>query len=263
MRPLFVKGLLLAYWGGIAYTKLAMTNATTDNKTNTGAVPDKTALIEAMLVHVPFDGWTTKSLEAAASDLGVDNQTVQTLLPHGVRDALDAFVAQGDLAMAEAFAKSAEKPQEKSQKNPQEKPRGVSAKIKTLILLRLEVATPHREAVAAALKTLARPQYASLAPRIYARSIDRMWRIAGDQSVDFSFYTKRAILAGVFASCLAWWVANPNADASARETFVANRLRDAAVLPKLTAPISAFTKNSVHIATRFMARFRPPSSDSA
>lgn len=259
MRPAFVKRLLLAYLTAIAYTKSAMTNANTDHKTNPGAMPDKNALIEAMLVHVPFDGWTTKSLEAAASDLGMDSQAVQTLLPKGVGDALDGFVAQGDLAMAEAFAKSSDQPPEKSPK----KSRGVSAKIKTLILLRLEVATPHREAVAAAMKTLARPQYASLAPRIYARSIDRMWRIAGDQSVDFSFYTKRAILAGVFASCLAWWVANPNADANAREAFVANRLRDAAVLPKLTAPISAFSKNSVHIATRLMARFRPPSSDSA
>ena len=139
----------------------------------------------------------------------------------------------------------------------------MTATIKTLILLRLEAASPQREAVASALKTLARPRYSPLATRIFARSIDRMWRLAGDRAVDFSFYSKRAILAGVFATCLAWWVANPSADATRREAFVAARLRDAARLPKLAAPANKLAAAGVHIASRVMSRLRPPFSGSA
>ena len=217
--------------------------------------PNKNALIEAMLAHVPFDGWTNAAVMAAADELEIDRQQAHALLPNGVGDAIAGFVAMGDAAMVAEFDRLAQK--------PDGVPKGVSAKIKTLILLRLEVATPHREAVAAAMKTLARPKYAGLSLRITASSIDRMWRAAGDTSVDFSFYSKRTILAGVFATCLAWWVANPNADAAQREKFVAARLRDAAVVPKLTAPINSLAKTGIQFAGRMMNLVRPRFSESA
>ena len=213
--------------------------------TSKDTTADQHALIRAMLVHVPFDGWSVASIEAAAADLGLDGAATQTLLPNGIKSALAGFVDMGDHHMAAAFAEL------------EDKPKGVSATIKTLILLRLDAASPHRQAVTAALKILARPDYAPLATRIFARSIDRMWRLAGDRAVDFSFYSKRAILAGVFASCLAWWVANPSADAARRDAFVSARLKDAAILPKLTAPANKLAKGGVQFVSRVLQQLRP------
>jgi hypothetical protein len=47
---------------------------------------------------------------------------------------------------------------------------------------------------------LAWPGNAALAARCIGRTIDALWHAAGDRAADFSWYTKRATLAGVYAA---------------------------------------------------------------
>ena len=39
-------------------------------------------------------------------------------------------------------------------------------------------------------------------------SIDQIWFIAGDKSVDFNFYSKRFILAAIYSSVVQYWIKN-------------------------------------------------------
>ena len=89
-----------------------------------------------------------------------------------------------------------------------------------------------REMVAAvrrALGVLAMPGQAARAARCTARTVDTIWHAAGDRSADFSWYTKRAILTGVYCSTLLYWVsaARPEADTLA---FLDRRLAGVARL---------------------------------
>ena len=65
---------------------------------------------------------------------------------------------------------------------------------------RLDILAPHREAVRRMLAFLALPANLPLAARLLYRTIDAIWYAAGDRATDFSFYTKRGLLAGVYAS---------------------------------------------------------------
>ena len=38
-----------------------------------------------------------------------------------------------------------------------------------------------------------------------ARTVDAIWHAAGDRSADFSWYTKRAILAAVYTATVLYW----------------------------------------------------------
>jgi len=207
---------------------------------------DKNDVIRAMLVHVPFDGWTEQAMNSAADDLGIDRASVSALFPQGVASAIDAFVALSDEDMVRAFAEL------------ETRPEGVTATIKALIMIRLDGATPYREAVSMALKTLGRPQHAALAVRILYRTVDRMWRLAGDRSVDFNFYSKRALLAGVYSATLAYWVANPSAGREKYERFVSQRLREVTILPKVTAPARKAATVGVQMVGRMIGRLSPP-----
>ena len=85
-----------------------------------------------MLVHVPFDGWTDKLLEATQQDLGLSAEAMANMFPRGAISAVEAFVALSDQDMIRRFAEY------------EVRPEGVTATIKSLILIRLEGAAPHR-----------------------------------------------------------------------------------------------------------------------
>ena len=206
------------------------------------------AVLRAMLVHVPFDGWGAAALSAAAADLGMAEDAVLALFPQGAADAIDGFVGMSDDDMARDFAALTAPPE------------GVTATIKTLVMLKLAGAEPHRQAVAEALKILSRPHYAGLGMRVLYRTVDRMWRLAGDRSVDWNFYSKRAILAGVYSATLAYWAARPGASHAEIEQFLTHRLREAMFVPKMTAPARKAAGKAVGSGMRMAGRIfgRPP-----
>ena len=71
-------------------------------------------------------------------------------------------------------------------------------RVRSVIALRLEQNRPYKEAIRRALAQLALPGHARLAAACTARTVDAIWHAAGDHSADFSWYTKRAILAAVY-----------------------------------------------------------------
>ena len=59
-------------------------------------------LVQAMLVHVPFDGWGNNARDAAAEDLGISLDDAARLIPDQ-STALDLFTDHADLEMAQAL----------------------------------------------------------------------------------------------------------------------------------------------------------------
>ena len=71
---------------------------------------------------------------------------------------------------------------------------------------RLAFLEQHREAVHRGLTWLALPQNTLLGARLLYRTVDDIWYVIGDRSADFSFYTKRGLLAGVVGSTTLYWL---------------------------------------------------------
>ena len=85
---------------------------------------------------------------------------------------------------------------------------------------------------------LALPANAGIAARGAARTVDRMWHAAGDRSADFSWYTKRAILGGVYGATLLYWMHGDSGEAAVA-AFLDRRLSGVARLGKLAARLRA------------------------
>ncbi len=167
---------------------------------------ERDAAIEALLPNVPFDGWTIAALRAVA---GTD---ADLLFPGGVTDMIEAYCDLGDRRMEQGAI------------DADVSSLRLSARVRAIIALRLEQNRPHREAVRRALAILAVPGNAGVAIRCTARTVDTIWHAAGDGSVDFSWYTKRAILAGVYGATLLFWLGD-SSDGDARTlAFLDRRL---------------------------------------
>jgi ubiquinone biosynthesis protein COQ9 len=198
---------------------------------------DRDRLIEAILPDVPFDGWSMAALRNAARRCGVDESDAQALFPRGAPDLVGAFSRWADRRMLEKL--DAARLDELS----------TTPRIRLAIHSRFGVLAPWREAVRGSLAVLALPPHAVLASRLLYETVDGMWYAAGDKATDFSFYTKRATLAGVYAAAVVYWLDDRSEGFRDTTAFVDRRLDDLKRVGEVRARLDEFL-------TRFPDPFR-------
>lgn len=182
------------------------------------------ALLREVLGAAPFDGWSGRTLDRAAETLGFEWQLAREAFPGGVKEVLAFFMAEADREMAaEAKARGLDQ-------GP------VRQRVGNILRLRLETLAPHREAIRRALALHLLPGKApSAASAIVGlhRTVDAIWRAAGDGSTDFNFYTKRAILAAVYSATVLRWLNDDSEDCTDTWAFMERRLAGTARIGKI------------------------------
>lgn len=181
----------------------------------------RSAVLRAALEHIPFDGWSMASLKAGAQDVGLPASSVPGLFPRGVPGAVELYVQLADADMTAAMATH----DIESLK--------IRDRVKTAIKLRLQAAACHQEAVRGAVSMLSMPYHAGLSLKITARTVDAIWCACGDRSADFNRYTKRALLAGVYATTLLYWLEDKSDGFEETWGFLDRRIEDVMRIPKI------------------------------
>ncbi|MGZ5923817.1 MAG: COQ9 family protein, partial [Rhizomicrobium sp.] len=102
-------------------------------------------------------------------------------------------------------------------------------------LTRLALLAPNKEAARRAAAAMTLPMHAGRGAKMMYRTVDAMWRAAGDTSTDFNFYTKRGILAGVYSATLMRWFTDTSPDESATTQFLADRIENVMQFEKFKA----------------------------
>lgn len=188
------------------------------------------AVLAAALPNVPFDGWSAQTLQNATGQAGVDPGLALLAFPDGVMDLLDYFWARIDAELVREMA--ARPPDAHLSQN-------ITAALQTYI----QLLRPHREAVRRALALQALPFNAPRALACLYRTVDTIWRAAGDTSTDFNFYTKRASLAAVMASVVTHWLGEAGKDEALTNAFIGRRIEDILRFEKLKARLGNVTKS--------------------
>jgi ubiquinone biosynthesis protein COQ9 len=73
---------------------------------------------------------------------------------------------------------------------------------------------------------MAQPSYVPSSLAELARLADEIWFLAGDQSVDSSWYTKRATLSSIYSATEVYMTQDTSANFIETEQFLDNRLED-------------------------------------
>ena len=68
--------------------------------------PAKAELLEAILMHVPFDGWSEAAFQAAIRDTELAPSVARAICPRGAVDLAIAFHKAGDAAMLERLSEA-------------------------------------------------------------------------------------------------------------------------------------------------------------
>lgn len=191
----------------------------------------KEAILLASLAHIPFDGWGEAALARGADDAGYDSATARRLFPGGAAEMIALHSHYADRHMLEELAGldlDAMK---------------IRDRITLAVRVRLQQNALHREAVRRAMARLALPHNAMLATRLLYRTVDAMWHAAGDTATDHNFYTKRALLAGVYASTVMCWLNDGSPDLEVTWAFLDRRIAEVMRVPKAMAGIGRMLGN--------------------
>ncbi len=207
----------------------------------------RTPLLEAMLQHVIFDGWSTTSLLAAANDLGVSSEMAELAFPRGAIEVLELHLKTAD----EALSTKLEELDLPSMK--------IRDRITVAVKTRLEQQMNNREIVRQGLATLAMPQNIALGSKTLWATADTMWRAAGDTSTDHNWYTKRMTLSGVYSAVVLFWLNDESDNCEDTWAFLDRRIENVMQFEKAKFQIRKVSEKLPSIS-RFLSHLRYPAS---
>ena len=190
---------------------------------------DRATLLEATLDHAGFDGWSQTAFDAGARDAGIPADRALNAFPGGMAELVAFHNEVADRAMLEAMEAAHVSEMR------------VRDRIAFAVKTRLQAEMRHREAIKSACSFLAMPQNAALALKLLYRTVDAMWYAAGDTATDFNFYTKRALLAGVYSSTVLYWLNDRSADCADTWAFLDRRIEEVMQVPKVLGKIGSVT----------------------
>ncbi|OCK94318.1 ubiquinone biosynthesis protein COQ9 [Cenococcum geophilum 1.58] len=205
----------------------------------------ESAILSSAITHVPQYGFTSTALKLGARDAGyLDVST--NLFPHGVFDLVNYHLVTQRLALKDTVQFPAD-----GELGPG-KTLGVGAKVRTLALTRLRAngLIIHRwqeaSPFAFALAIMAQPSYTFTSVAELARLVDEIWFLAGDTSVDTSWYTKRASLSAIYSATEIFMTQDRSLGFADTEKFLDARLEDSLNIGSFLAGLGEWADYTGH-----------------
>ncbi len=207
----------------------------------------KKQLLDAILMHVPFDGWSEASFRAAVVDCDLDDGLARAICPRGAVDLALAYHARGDQVMLDRI-KSTDMSELKFRE-----------KVAAAVRFRLE-AVEDKELVRRGMTLFSLPNHAADGAKAVWGTCDLIWDALGDTSDDVNWYTKRATLSGVYSSTLLFWLGDDSPDHQNSWAFLDRRIENVMQFEKLKAQVNGnpLFKPLLAVPNWFAAQVKPP-----
>ena len=162
-------------------------------------------LFEAALPHVHDLGWSREALEAGAIDLSAQREHVQgndaaTIIREGVDrppiDLVHYFIRRSNAELARdpnVIAALSFKDQHGNADGDSDAQALAAGRVKTVARARLQMIAPYLDGGLwlQAMAMGALPEHAEGTGRLALETVDEIWHVAGDRSVDAKWYTRR------------------------------------------------------------------------
>lgn len=204
-------------------------------------------LAPALADAAVFDGWSAAAVSAAAAARGVDPKVAALAYSGGAMTMIAAWIGSIDGAMDREFADGALAAMP------------IRERIRRLVTFRLDGVAGRDEALRRALTLMAMPQNARQSLRLSWASADAMWHLAGDTSTDYNHYTKRTLLAGIYAATLAVYAQDESAGKADTRTFLDRRIAGVMRFEKAKAQLLRGDDQRFSMA-RLLGRLRYPAT---
>ncbi len=167
-------------------------------------------LLDAILGHVAFDGWSEAAFRAAAGECGIEPALARAHCPRGAVDLAADHHRRGDRRMAAALAA--------------ELLADLRFRDRVARAVRLRLEGEDREIVRRGAALFALPQNAPTGAALIWGTADAIWTALGDTSDDLNWYSKRATLSAVYSATALYWLGDESEGHRATWDFLDRRI---------------------------------------
>jgi ubiquinone biosynthesis protein COQ9 len=174
--------------------------------------PEQAAALDSMLPLVPLYGWTSRALAETLKEAGLDVSEAAWRFPGGAPEMIEIFLG---LSLTRAVARVT--PEIAGEMR-------LGKRVRAVVDALLDELSSNKDATRRAAAWLILPRQAALSARLMVTLVDGIWHAAGDQSSDFSWYTKRGSLAAIMLPTLLFWLNDMDFDNATTLAFFDRRL---------------------------------------
>jgi ubiquinone biosynthesis protein COQ9 len=183
--------------------------------------PKTDELLDAVLLHVPFDGWSPTAFNAAVADTGIEMAAAKAICPRGAVDLAIAYHLRGDALMVAALAGA-------DLSDMRFRDRVAHA-------IKVRLSDADKEVVRRGSALFALPHMAGDGAKLIWGTADAIWTALGDTSRDVNWYTKRATLSAVYGSVVLYWLGD---DGTGIDDFIDRRIENVMQFEKIKAQVN-------------------------
>ncbi|KAK9808338.1 hypothetical protein WJX73_003692 [Symbiochloris irregularis] len=190
-------------------------------------------LLDAALKHVMEKGWSLDAVRAGARDLDL-SPAIAASLKRGAGDLVEHFVQQCN----DQFSVQIE------ERRGEFENLRLRERIALLVRWRLELTAPFIDSWPQAMAVQALPANMGPATRQLALLVDDMWHAAGDTATEYNWYTKRALLAGVYTASELYMLTDYSPGLADTWEALDRRVRDVMRLGRMAGQVSQAASQS-------------------
>ena len=181
-------------------------------------------------------GWNIRALDQSIENIGLSEGVRHRAFPGGMPEVTDYFLNFLDEQMILSL------------KTAKIENLRVRDKVHFCIKTRIQIADKYRESIKRLFSYLMLPPNAPLALRFSWRTASKVWYLAGDQSTDWNYYTKRGLLASVYSLTIMFWLSDTpddTGDYPATWNFLERRINNVIDTFSLPKKFMSFARNRI------------------
>ncbi len=188
---------------------------------------DKQAIIICLMKDIwpsiAAHGWNWAAMESFCQNTNMEIGHIKLAFPGGMGEILIALNDELDRQVAA-----------KTQKGL-----GITTTLKTTIEHKIDFKLAHKGAFKKIAQSLLTPPHPFLSLKLAFKTVNRFWYLAGDQSTDYNYYSKRLLLLYVYVPTTLYLLTK---DKTKEDTiiFMNRRFTEVALIPKIKNRIKNF-----------------------
>ena len=196
-------------------------------------------LANLFIQEVPKFGWSRETLLHCAKKQKLSTPNLALMFPSFEYDVLKYLIAQNNNLVEKNY---------NSFNNSRLKTRD---KIKTIMELKFDSNAYLKDALPEMLKFLLRPGNIFMSIKMLHQNSDFIWKLAGDKSNDFNYYSKRGLLSTVYLATLIYWLNDKSNKGIGTKNFISKSVDG------IVDGVSKFKQLNVlrSLAQNFFSRF--------
>lgn len=186
----------------------------------------KTKIVQQCLKKLDQSNWSAKLVIDAIKELDINENYFEILFKSDVNNVINHYIASIDQKMLNEINNN-----DDYEKLP------VSQKIFTALKVRLEIVSKDKNIIKKNTIYYSSPNNYLKASKAAWNTADLIWKLAGDKSTDFNYYSKRSILSSLYSTAILYWLKEKDEDISSTLDYINRALKRVALIGKIKSKV--------------------------